>query len=129
VFEWWIPGKHDQDLLLGAARHGLARMEYYILNDVELSFKDVLKRSLAQENLVDKEEMELWEAARKERKQQQENDHSPDGEDEKMDTSEEGKRGGKGKKKGKEGKRKKGEAVDKDHEESGENGELDNSAY
>ena len=42
-------------------------MEYYVLNDVELSFKDVLKRSLAGENLVDKEEMESWERARKER--------------------------------------------------------------
>merc|ERR1712154_59349 len=65
--EWWIPGKHDHDLLLGAARHGLARMEYYVLNDVELSFKDVLKRSLAQENLVDKEELDDLEAQREER--------------------------------------------------------------
>merc|ERR1712088_134726 len=67
--EWWIPGKHDHDLLLGAARHGLARMEYYVLNDVELSFKDVLKRSLAGENLVDKEELEAWEQTKKENKQ------------------------------------------------------------
>ena len=42
--EWWIPGKHDKDLLQGVARHGLARMDYYVLNDPELSFKDILKR-------------------------------------------------------------------------------------
>ena len=42
--DWWIPGKHDKDLLQGVARHGLARMDYYVLNDPELSFKDILKR-------------------------------------------------------------------------------------
>merc|ERR1712088_271822 len=65
--EWWIPGKHDQDLLLGAARHGLARMEYYILNDIELSFKDVLKKSLSGEPLADKKSLEEWEKKRNEK--------------------------------------------------------------
>ena len=59
--EWWIPGVHDKDLLYGVARHGLSRMEYYVLNDPELSFKDVLKRHLCNESLVDKKAMEAFE--------------------------------------------------------------------
>lgn len=35
---WWEPGKHDRDLLMGAARHGLNRTDFYILNDPQLSF-------------------------------------------------------------------------------------------
>uniref|UniRef100_A0A8C3AAA6 Chromodomain helicase DNA binding protein 6 n=1 Tax=Cyclopterus lumpus TaxID=8103 RepID=A0A8C3AAA6_CYCLU len=35
---WWESGKHDRDLLLGAARHGLSRTDFYILNDPQLSF-------------------------------------------------------------------------------------------
>ncbi|XP_041639683.1 chromodomain-helicase-DNA-binding protein 6 isoform X2 [Cheilinus undulatus] len=35
---WWEPGKHDRDLLIGAARHGLSRTDFYILNDPQLSF-------------------------------------------------------------------------------------------
>uniref|UniRef100_A0A8C7G3E9 Chromodomain helicase DNA binding protein 6 n=1 Tax=Oncorhynchus kisutch TaxID=8019 RepID=A0A8C7G3E9_ONCKI len=37
---WWECGKHDRDLLIGAARHGLSRTDYYILNDPQLSFLD-----------------------------------------------------------------------------------------
>jgi len=66
--EWWIPGKHDYDLVVGAARHGLARMEYYVLNDIELSFKDVLKKSLAGEPLTDSKALGEWEIRREERK-------------------------------------------------------------
>ncbi len=58
---WWIPGKHDKDLLLGVAKHGLARMEYYILNDPELSYYDILKRHLRGESLIDKKAMEEFE--------------------------------------------------------------------
>merc|ERR1719209_2288138 len=65
--EWWQPGKHDHDLVIGAARHGLARMEYYILNDIELSFKDVLKKSLSGEPLADKKALEEWEKKRNEK--------------------------------------------------------------
>lgn len=36
--EWWESGKHDKDLLIGAARHGVSRTDYHILNDPELSF-------------------------------------------------------------------------------------------
>uniref|UniRef100_A0A672GGA8 Chromodomain helicase DNA binding protein 6 n=1 Tax=Salarias fasciatus TaxID=181472 RepID=A0A672GGA8_SALFA len=35
---WWESGKHDRDLLIGAARHGLNRTDFYILNDPQLSF-------------------------------------------------------------------------------------------
>uniref|UniRef100_A0A665U5Y0 Uncharacterized protein n=1 Tax=Echeneis naucrates TaxID=173247 RepID=A0A665U5Y0_ECHNA len=31
-------GKHDRDLLIGAARHGLSRTDFYILNDPQLTF-------------------------------------------------------------------------------------------
>ncbi|XP_048364586.1 chromodomain-helicase-DNA-binding protein 7 isoform X2 [Sphaerodactylus townsendi] len=36
--EWWECGKHDKDLLIGAAKHGVSRTDYHILNDPELSF-------------------------------------------------------------------------------------------
>merc|ERR1739838_1118423 len=62
--EWWIPGKHDKDLLQGVARHGLARMDYYVLNDPELSFKDILKRYLGNEPLLDKKVCKEYEKAR-----------------------------------------------------------------
>ncbi|KAM4740306.1 LOW QUALITY PROTEIN: chromodomain-helicase-DNA-binding protein 6 [Anableps anableps] len=35
---WWESGKHDRDLAVGAARHGLSRTDFYILNDPQLSF-------------------------------------------------------------------------------------------
>ncbi|KAM6927303.1 LOW QUALITY PROTEIN: chromodomain-helicase-DNA-binding protein 6 [Xenentodon cancila] len=35
---WWESGKHDRDLLIGAARHGLSRTDFYILSDPQLSF-------------------------------------------------------------------------------------------
>ncbi|CAG0886234.1 unnamed protein product [Cyprideis torosa] len=51
--DWWKCGKHDIDLLKGAGRYGLAHMDYYILNDPELSFKDILFRFLAGKPLVE----------------------------------------------------------------------------
>merc|ERR1711976_292272 len=65
--EWWIPGKHDHDLVVGAARHGLAGMECYVLNDMELSFKDILKRCLEGKPLTNTKELEAWESKREER--------------------------------------------------------------
>ena len=62
--EWWIPGKHDKDLIQGVARHGMARMDYYVLNDPELSFKDILKRHLCNEPLLDKKAAKDYEKAR-----------------------------------------------------------------
>uniref|UniRef100_A0A8C8SP23 Chromodomain-helicase-DNA-binding protein 7 n=1 Tax=Pelusios castaneus TaxID=367368 RepID=A0A8C8SP23_9SAUR len=45
--EWWECGKHDKDLLIGAAKHGVSRTDYHILNDPELSFLDA-HRNFAQ---------------------------------------------------------------------------------
>ncbi|XP_031342134.1 chromodomain-helicase-DNA-binding protein 7 isoform X2 [Photinus pyralis] len=45
--EWWLPGKHDKDLLLGVAKHGLGRTDYYILNDPELSFQEILRKKVS----------------------------------------------------------------------------------
>uniref|UniRef100_A0A6I8R080 Chromodomain-helicase-DNA-binding protein 8 n=1 Tax=Xenopus tropicalis TaxID=8364 RepID=A0A6I8R080_XENTR len=45
--EWWDCGKHDRDLLVGAAKHGVSRTDYHILNDPELSFLEA-HRSFAQ---------------------------------------------------------------------------------
>jgi hypothetical protein len=58
--DWWVPGLHDRDLLLGAAKHGLSRMEYYVLNDPDLCFKDILKKHLLGEDLVDRKEMDVF---------------------------------------------------------------------
>uniref|UniRef100_G1NF51 Chromodomain helicase DNA binding protein 7 n=1 Tax=Meleagris gallopavo TaxID=9103 RepID=G1NF51_MELGA len=41
--EWWECGKHDKDLLIGAAKHGVSRTDYHILNDPELSFLEAHK--------------------------------------------------------------------------------------
>uniref|UniRef100_A0A7N6BC01 DNA helicase n=1 Tax=Anabas testudineus TaxID=64144 RepID=A0A7N6BC01_ANATE len=40
---WWETGKHDRDLLIGAARHGLSRTDFYILNDPQLSFLEAYR--------------------------------------------------------------------------------------
>ncbi|KAK3608042.1 hypothetical protein CHS0354_031028 [Potamilus streckersoni] len=40
---YWICGKHDKELLLGAAKYGLARTDYFIFNDPDFSFKEVAK--------------------------------------------------------------------------------------
>ncbi|XP_018079243.1 chromodomain-helicase-DNA-binding protein 7 isoform X2 [Xenopus laevis] len=45
--EWWDCGKHDRDLLVGAAKHGVSRTDYHILNDPEFSFLEA-HRSFAQ---------------------------------------------------------------------------------
>ena len=60
------PLEHHTSTTLPFFRHGLARMEYYILNDIELSFKDVLKKSLSGEPLADKKALEEWEKKRNE---------------------------------------------------------------
>uniref|UniRef100_A0A915KBD0 Chromodomain-helicase-DNA-binding protein 6-9 tri-helical domain-containing protein n=1 Tax=Romanomermis culicivorax TaxID=13658 RepID=A0A915KBD0_ROMCU len=39
--DWWQIGKHDLDLLKGAAKHGLAKMEENIVLDPEFSFKEI----------------------------------------------------------------------------------------
>uniref|UniRef100_A0A8K9UJ19 Chromodomain helicase DNA binding protein 6 n=1 Tax=Oncorhynchus mykiss TaxID=8022 RepID=A0A8K9UJ19_ONCMY len=47
---WWECGKHDRDLLIGAARHGLSRTDYYILNDPQLSFLEAHRNYVQKEN-------------------------------------------------------------------------------
>ena len=44
--DWWQPGKHDKELLLGAAKHGLGRTDITILNDPDFSFHKVLGKSI-----------------------------------------------------------------------------------
>lgn len=44
--EWWEPGKHDKDLLLGVSRYGINRMEsqQMMMNDPQLSFKELKEK-------------------------------------------------------------------------------------
>lgn len=35
---WWECGRHDEELLRGAAKHGVSRTDYHILNDPHFSF-------------------------------------------------------------------------------------------
>ncbi|KAK7945452.1 hypothetical protein WMY93_001180 [Mugilogobius chulae] len=46
--EWWECGRHDRDLLLGAAKHGVSRTDYHILNDPSLSFLEAHQRFTGQ---------------------------------------------------------------------------------
>ncbi|KAL5021350.1 hypothetical protein ScPMuIL_000505 [Solemya velum] len=39
---WWLCGKHDRDLVIGAARHGVSRTDYLILHDPSLCFREIL---------------------------------------------------------------------------------------
>ena len=59
--EWWICGKHDKDLLIGGAKHGVSRMELHVLNDPDLCFKDIMARHLNGEDLLDEKELAHWE--------------------------------------------------------------------
>lgn len=57
--DWWQPGKHDKELLLGAAKHGLGRTDITILNDPDFSFHKVLSKHMysnIQSKLADKPE-------------------------------------------------------------------------
>ncbi|XP_067564265.1 chromodomain-helicase-DNA-binding protein 6 isoform X2 [Pseudorca crassidens] len=49
---WWECGKHDRDLLIGTAKHGLNRTDYYIMTDPQLSFLDAY-RNYAQHKRTD----------------------------------------------------------------------------
>ena len=42
---WWVPGKHDKELLMGMNRHGLSRCEIHILNDKEFSFGECQEKA------------------------------------------------------------------------------------
>nr|QVX32607.1 CHD6/7/8/9 [Platynereis dumerilii] len=45
--EWWVPGSHDKELLIGAAKHGVSRTDIHILHDPKLVFKEVLTKYMA----------------------------------------------------------------------------------
>uniref|UniRef100_A0ABM0GXF5 Chromodomain-helicase-DNA-binding protein 7-like n=1 Tax=Saccoglossus kowalevskii TaxID=10224 RepID=A0ABM0GXF5_SACKO len=47
--EWWEPGKHDKDMLLGVAKYGINRTEsqHHMMNDPDLSFH-LLKEKYSQ---------------------------------------------------------------------------------
>ncbi|XP_060775157.1 chromodomain-helicase-DNA-binding protein 6 isoform X5 [Neoarius graeffei] len=47
---WWECGKHDHDLLIGVAKHGLSRTDFYILNDSHLSFLETYRSYVQKEN-------------------------------------------------------------------------------
>lgn len=57
--EWWVCGKHDKDLLLGAAKYGLNRLDYNLMNDPELSFIDIVRNFEAQNALEAKKALEI----------------------------------------------------------------------
>ncbi|GAB6030490.1 hypothetical protein CHUAL_007354 [Chamberlinius hualienensis] len=41
--DWWVCGKHDKELLIGSAKHGLGRLDYHLMHDPQLCFNEVLK--------------------------------------------------------------------------------------
>ena len=45
---WWRCEKHDKDLLIGVAKHGLTRTDLNILEDPELSFYELKSEMDAQ---------------------------------------------------------------------------------
>merc|ERR1712087_993179 len=45
--DWWLPGKHDKELLIGVSRYGVAKMDVHILQDAELSFKGIVDKLAA----------------------------------------------------------------------------------
>lgn len=46
--EWWVCGKHDKDLLLGASKYGLNRLDYNLMHDPDLSFIEIVRNFEAQ---------------------------------------------------------------------------------
>ncbi|KAG7326696.1 hypothetical protein KOW79_010097 [Hemibagrus wyckioides] len=48
---WWECGKHDRDLLIGVAKHGLSRTDFYILNDSHLSFLETYRNYVQKEKV------------------------------------------------------------------------------
>lgn len=40
--DWYVPGKHDRDLVQAAARYGITRTEFYYVQDGDFSFKRYL---------------------------------------------------------------------------------------
>jgi superfamily II DNA/RNA helicase len=54
--DWWIPGKHDRELIVAAARYGITRTEFYFTSDPEFSFKEYLGKYMKHiEDLMDED--------------------------------------------------------------------------
>lgn len=45
--DWWENGRHDKDLLIAAARHGLTRLDYNLAHDPSLSFTELIKQKVS----------------------------------------------------------------------------------
>merc|ERR1712071_352842 len=50
--DWWVCGKHDRDLLMGAAKHGLGRTDFYYVHDPDLAYREILRRHYSSEPLI-----------------------------------------------------------------------------
>lgn len=62
--DWYVPGKHDCELVKAAARYGIQRTEYFFVNDVEFSFKEYLEKYMSHiEDLMRHDNEGLDEAA------------------------------------------------------------------
>lgn len=46
--DWWENGRHDKDLLVAAAKHGLTRLDYNLAHDPTLSFNELIKQKVHQ---------------------------------------------------------------------------------
>lgn len=46
--DWWENGRHDKDLLIAAAKHGLTRLDYNLAHDPALSFSELIKQKVQQ---------------------------------------------------------------------------------
>lgn len=64
--EWWVCEKHDKDLLRGAAKFGLNRLDLSIMHDPDLSFNEILKEHEAETKRVEMERLAAADLAAKE---------------------------------------------------------------
>jgi chromodomain-helicase-DNA-binding protein 7 len=45
--DWYVPGKHDCELVKAVARYGIQRTEFYFVSDAEFSFKEYLEKYMS----------------------------------------------------------------------------------
>jgi hypothetical protein len=55
--DWWVCGKHDKDLLIGAAKFGLNRLDLSIMHDPDLSFNEILREHEAETKKIELERL------------------------------------------------------------------------
>ena len=54
--DWYVPGRHDRDLVRAVARYGLTRPEFYYMNDADFSFRLYLDKYMRHiERMMDAE--------------------------------------------------------------------------